>query len=298
MVWRALVKRLYADYLRRHGKPDILHAHSFYPAGEFAISMPARAHVITEHASAFLGPRANVLAKRAEPVLRQYNARIAVGQQLLSNMERLAKNGGAWSYIPNLVNTRLFSPSLPPSTPIRILTVANLLPNKRVDWVIRAFDAAFPSGEAHLFVVGAGVERAKLEELSSSLRSAPRIHFLGELSRQQVKEQLDLCSMFALASREETFGVVLIEALSMGRPIVATDSGGPASIVSAKNGVLVGTDDFLGFQAAIERVASSLSSYDSAAIRMDCVRRFGEEAVTDELIKCYREALRGGRATP
>lgn len=290
-IWKAIARRLFAKYMATHGRPDIVHAHSLHPAGVVAIALPAAKHIITEHSTTLLADRAADLVGPCVDTLRHFDCRIAVSQHLASHLEHLTPGSGRWTYVPNLIDTQFFAPSAPSGTSLRVLTVSNLRRSKRVDWVIRSFDRAFQSKDAELYIGGDGEERRVLETLAARLPSADRIHFLGELSRSQVRDQMDRCSFFALASRFETFGVVLIEALSMGKPVLATDSGGPSSIVNECNGLLAPLHDQTAFTAGMSRMADMLHGYSAAAIRADCVARFGERAVTDRLIHLYDEAL-------
>lgn len=290
-LWRTASNILYKRYIVENGVPDVLHVHSIEPAGYLGATLPARIRVITEHSSAFLSNRSQELANKSWQTFSKYEIRIAVSQHLSETIARLAPQGGSWTYVPNLIDTEHFRPRNVGSTPPKLLTISNLIPSKRVDWVIRAFDYAHSDTDCELLIGGSGSERTFLEKLASSLKSANRIHFLGSLSRDQVREQLDRCTVFALASRLETFGVVLIEALSMGRPVVATNSGGPASIINSKNGLLVDLDDFDGFAQAIKDAFTTIANFDPSRIRLDCERRFSEHAVASQLVALYEHAL-------
>lgn len=292
VVWRGIARKLYSGYLAKYGPPDILHAHSMCPAGMLAAELPARARVLTEHLSTFLGPDGPRLGARLSPQMNRFAARIGVGPGITATMERIAGSGGPWICIPNLVDTEFFKPARPPSRVIRVLTVSNLTPNKRVDWVIRAFDRSFEKSNAELCIIGDGAERGRLERQAAQLESASRIRFLGSQSRAQVRAHLDQCTIFALASRHETLGVVLLEAMAMGRPVIATNSGGPASTVTDDVGILVEVNDFSAFAEGMRRLVSQSDTYDPDSIRRYCQRRFGEQAVTTQLIAVYEEALR------
>lgn len=86
--------------------------------------------------------------------------------------------------------------------------------------------------------------------------------------------------------------MVLLEAMAMGRPVIATNSGGPASTVTDDVGILVEVNDFSAFAEGMRRLVSQSDTYDPDSIRRYCQRRFGEQAVTTQLIAVYEEALR------
>jgi glycosyltransferase involved in cell wall biosynthesis len=291
MIWRTITRLIYRQYIKLRGVPDILHVHSLYPAGTLGPHLPAGKRVITEHSTAFLSTQAKLLDNAATAVLRAYDRRIAVSEHLARRMESLAPAAGKWQYVPNLVNTASFSPTTRREKTVRVLTASNLIPTKRIDMLIRAFNQAFANGGAELRIAGEGPERDALVSLSASLPCASRVHFLGPLSREGLKAELGQCTVFALASRYETFGVVLIEALSMGKPVVATDSGGPASIIRKGNGVLVPLFDEAAFARGLIHVTENLRAYCPMSIRNDCIARFGHRAVTAQLQQLYREVL-------
>ena len=70
-------------------------------------------------------------------------------------------------------------------------------------------------------------------------RLEQRVRLLGALSREQARDELRGCDCFVLPSRHESFGVVLAEATACGRPVISTRCGGPESIVTKENGILV-----------------------------------------------------------
>ena len=110
--------------------------------------------------------------------------------------------------------------------------------NKRVDVCIRALAAARLAGaQAALVICGDGEQRSELEELAQSLGIAPYVKFLG--TRSDVAQVLRACHVFCHAAPFEPFGIVAIEAMAVGLPIVVPSSGGVREIVEhGVNGLL------------------------------------------------------------
>ena len=96
---------------------------------------------------------------------------------------------------------------------------------------------------------------------------------------------------FTLASHIETFGVVFIEALSQGLPIVATRCGGPESIVNANNGLLVEANHPQQLADALVKLYENRQQYDAATLRQQTLAEFGEQAVVDQLNVVYQKAI-------
>jgi 1,4-alpha-glucan branching enzyme len=110
--------------------------------------------------------------------------------------------------------------------------------NKRLDVCIRALAAARSAGaKAALVICGDGEQRSELEELAQSLGIAPYVKFLG--TRSDVAQVLRACHVFCHAAPFEPFGIVAIEAMAVGLPIVVPSSGGVREIVEhGVNGLL------------------------------------------------------------
>ena len=96
---------------------------------------------------------------------------------------------------------------------------------------------------------------------------------------------------FVLSSRNETFGVVIIEALALGKPVIATQCGGPESILRPADGLLVPVDDVSAMANAMCQLIERRNDYDPVEIRQSCVARFSETAIAKRLNWIYAEVL-------
>ncbi len=103
----------------------------------------------------------------------------------------------------------------------RVLVVSRLEPEKNVALAIQAFAAASPA-DACLIIVGGGSERAKLELMARTTPARERIFFEGEQSAAPYYAFADL---LLVTSKYEGYGLVIVEALSCGVPVLSTDVG-------------------------------------------------------------------------
>jgi glycosyltransferase involved in cell wall biosynthesis len=155
--------------------------------------------------------------------------------------------------IHNGVDLRRFSPRTP-SVPLQaalgipegapvVGSVGRFVPWKGYRVLLEAariIDALLPG--VHWLLVGDGEERARLEAQVRALGLRSRVHFTGW--REDVPEMLALCDLFVLPSFGEHFGRVLVEAMAMGKAVVATDAGGvPEIVVHGECGLLVPPGD-------------------------------------------------------
>ena len=118
-----------------------------------------------------------------------------------------------------------------------VLTVAHLYPRKNVGAVLEAARQLL-NGEAIRFrIIGDGPERIRLERTARSLTN---VTLTGHLPRAQLIEEFKHADLFCLPSLQEGFGIVFIEAMAAGLPVVALDSGAAPEIIShGVNGLLV-----------------------------------------------------------
>ena len=123
--------------------------------------------------------------------------------------------------------------------------VGRLHSSKGMDVLIRAFRASAPA-QAALVILGDGPQRGELEQLR---QNDPRIHFLG--FRPDVHNCLRDLDLFVSPSREESFGLAIVEAMSAGLPIIATAAEGPAEFLRDQPAVLVPPDSIAAIAAAI-----------------------------------------------
>jgi glycosyltransferase involved in cell wall biosynthesis len=152
-----------------------------------------------------------------------------------------------------------------------------------------AIDAAAQLDDVVLLIAGDGEERARL------VARAPRnVRFLGALPRERVLAVLAAADAVALTSDWENFPHVLVEALAVGSPVVATAVGGVPEIVEdGVNGLLVPPRDATAFAAAVRRLV------DDAVLRerlranaARSVERFAAEHVLDRLEHILEAAAR------
>lgn len=112
---------------------------------------------------------------------------------------------------------------------------------KAQDDLLEAFKTvANQRADTKLFIVGWGRLENKLKEITEHLGLKDRVIFTGKLSKSQVFEILSITDLFVLSSLWEGFGIVLAEAMALGKPVVSTDTDGSREVVvNGKTGVLV-----------------------------------------------------------
>jgi len=159
--------------------------------------------------------------------------------------------------LPAPVDVVEFRPGTPVKVPRRyVLTVARLDRRKDFPTLLRAFRLVVDGvGDIELRVVGAGRERANLEGVVRGLGLDRHVVFMGALPLAQLVPAYQGASLFALASRQEGLGIVFLEAMACGLPVVTTDCGGSRDpIVHGRTGFLAPVGDWCSLADFMLRV--------------------------------------------
>lgn len=298
-AYGSAVEAAYRSVERRVGRPDVIHAHVTYPGG-FAAVKVGRRHgipvVVTEHAGPFAAILTSPQVEDAARWTLQHAARvIAVAPSLRDEMHRLVPDC-AIDVVGNVVDTDFFTPgpeprpdgAAPPRHTVRLFTSGVQAPQKGVDILLAAVQTLVAAGvDVELVVGGDGPSRAELQREALRLGVAAQCRFAGSLSRSQVREELRACDLYVSASRHESFGLAIAEALACERPVVATRAGGPESFVEPAYGVLVAPGDPAALATAIRNVATAGSRLDGHLGRRRIVERFGQEAFLAAMDRVY-----------
>lgn len=293
---------LYETYCRAYGRPDIVHAHNLLYGSALAHAIRANdgvPYVITEHSAVFTqGGLTAAETAACEPILRAASAVTAVSGALARRMRLQLGLHDDVRVLPNVVDPAFARSASRPARaadgPV-FLTVGSLDENKNHVMLIDAFAAAFRNTDAVLRIAGEGHLHTALETRAATRGVGNQVRLLGPLGRDGVRREMLAADCFVLSSRSETFGVVLIEALACGTPVVATRCGGPEDVVHDGNGVLVDNGDTAALAGAMQRIAERGASAP-AVLREDCLRRFGSEAFCRNALDFYEAAVGGAHA--
>ncbi len=167
-----------------------------------------------------------------------------------------------------------------------ILTVARLAPHERYkgyDRIIRALSAVREScGEVRFILVGKGDDRERVEAVSSVLGVRRLVTLAGFVSDDELADHYRLADVFAMPSTGEGFGIVFLEAMACGTPVVAGNRDGSVdALANGALGCLVDPNDI----GAIARGITSVLDGDGPPLWFD------PQALSDATVRCF-----GGQA--
>jgi len=197
-------------------------------------------------------------------------------------------------YLPNFVTAEQAEPLsrktfYTPNTAPLILALGRLHENKAFDVLLKAV-ARVPG--AYLWLAGEGPLRSELEALAEKLSIKPRVRFLGW--REDTPALFAAADLFVCPSRHEPLGNVVIEAWAQGRPVIATDSLGPGTLIEPRvNGLLTPVDDDAALGAAIKwAVQNPHEADDLARAGYEAYQRdFTEESVVKRYFDFFESIL-------
>ncbi|MEN8202688.1 MAG: glycosyltransferase [Bacteroidota bacterium] len=289
-------RRLFRKYVKRFGLPDLIIAHSSMWAGYFAAQIWDRwkiPYLVVEHRSRFTlseSEQGELLQQRYTPFLRRAfmgaERVITVSEALQPSVLNYMDDEEKLMVISNQVDTSFFTPGtfIPgreEPEEFRILSVGRLERDKGMDLLIEAFSKlAGDDNHLSLTIVGSGPELKSLRSQVAELGLNGRVTFTGKKSPAELLKEMQRASLFALASRMEAFGVVFVEAMAVGLPIVATRAGGPEKIIPGFAGEMVEKEDVTALSHAIRKVCREIERYDAEQIRTYAIENFSREVIS------------------
>lgn len=284
------------------GKIDLIHAHVSFPAGYIARILSLEfgiPYVITEFMGPFPFPAHTNSdgSPRKEICLALEGAYkvIALSPSLCDRIESLCFKRP--TEIPFSVNEKNFFTNINKRTnPFIFVTVARISREKGIEVLINSISKWYPNSKDVKFIIaGDGPDLERMQQLARSLKVDSLIEWRGMVNYTDVPSLLREGNAFVLPSLGETFGVAYIEALATGLPIIASKCGGPESIVTEDNGILVEIGDSIGLANAMKFIFENYLKYNSEKIRVDFEHRYSRLSVVNSLSVIYDNAIRQSR---
>lgn len=286
--------RFIRNNILRNTEFDLIHSHLSYPAGFLCTVLQKRTNIpgfITEHSRIKSYFRSRIHEKCVLYAIRNTNCIIAVSDSLKTEIFSFVRR--EISVIPNIVDTTRFGPAVSGTpTTLNIGFLGGLgNNNKGLDLLLKSA-ARIDSMNYRLHIGGDGVLMKDYRDMAKELGISDNCIFYGTISPEKIPFFYSQLDFFILASRYETFGVVLIEAMAAGIPVIATKCGGPEGIVTPETGLLIEKENIDALVKAIKTMSESLPLYDREKIKNLARENFGQNAFIDRQNKLYNDILR------
>ncbi|MFE5937438.1 glycosyltransferase [Streptomyces sp. NPDC056470] len=305
-LWPLQVRR----WLRRLGV-DVINAHAPAPGlGDLVVALSGtHPTVLTYHAGSMLQgrPKVDVLVRAYEQHVLPRVFTHASALVASSPVSLAFDRPGAVQITPG-VDVERFTPGPPPSTRPRTVVYVGRLdrasPWKGVDVLLHAFAALTADlPEARLRLVGGGDALPDHTALAERLGITDRVEFTGRVPGDSLLTAMREAAVLVLPSltAAESFGMVLVEAMACGTPVIGSDAGGiPYVISDGTTGLLVPHNDPAALAAACRRVLrdGDLADRLGAAGRRCAVERYAWPALTDRYLHLFRSLNPRTHPTP
>lgn len=286
---------------------DVVHAHTSFLDGTAALSaarLAKKPFLITEHTGPFSILTRNAFMRwTTRRAVEAADLVLAVSGSLRDDMRRhLALPEQPIDVLTNGVDIETFNPgsALPRrcrSGKIRALWIGHFSPIKRVDRLVDAFSAvAARIPQLELTFLGHGDEgKAEVVATLEQRGLLGRAQFLPPRDRPGVCATMREHDFLVISSEKETFGLVALEALAAGVPVLSTACGGPQETVSdASLGVIV-SNDTQGLTEGLLTMVERLKSYDPAHLHEHARSLFSWNAVAARLSDIYADLVSKSR---
>jgi glycosyltransferase involved in cell wall biosynthesis len=218
-------------------------------------------------------------------------------QQVLD--EAMAAYGAQLAHKARVVRNGVDVAAVRAAEPVRrarpyVLGIGRLVPQKGFDVLLAAFAllaAEYP--EVDLLLAGEGPERAALEGQVRATGLQRRVQFRGGVSAAEAFRLFRGAAAFVLPSRHEPQGIVVVEAMAAGTPVVAARVGGvPETVQDGTNGLLFEAGDPTALAKALREVLDDSQAAQARAARAATdVEAYDWRRITDEYERCYADAL-------
>lgn len=294
-VRRRQLEKMFGMIVSQYGKPDLIYGQFFFNTylGIFLKKKYGIPLVGIEHAGRFNQDRLDPYTLNLATYAYNYvDAVIAVSETLKARLKYHFKKDAL--VVHNLVSS-VFENAIRKvavNKNFQFVSTGSLVYGKGFDILINAFAASgLADQRVKILIIGGGEEREKLQRQISSHHLDENIILVGQKSKDEIVKILCESHAFILPSRSENFSVAVLEALSVGLPVIATICGGIKECINDKNGILVPVEDTQALCAALKEMWQNYLKYDMNYIMTDYQNRFSSSVIAKQLTEIFETVI-------
>jgi glycosyltransferase involved in cell wall biosynthesis len=288
---------------QKKGRHDITHAYILLRPAIIAWMLKifrGIPFVISEQWSGYatgMFAKKNFVKKSLSRILfRKASAVTAVSNFLKEKMEASGLHN-QYTITPNVVEPveKKTSP-LPSNNSIKILSVADLVDKiKNISATIEAVtEISKQNDNIEFHIVGHGKDEKVLKDLAIKLGVLDKfVFFHGVKTNEEVFQFLHACDFLVMNSYFETFSLICIEAMSCGKPVIATDCGGPSGFMQPEYGIMISPGDTGQLKSALEKMISDFKNYNSEVLKEFALTNFSASETGKKFAEIYGQVLAG-----
>ena len=284
---------LYKRVLKIHGTPDVIYSH--YLLNSYAALQLKKKYnlplVAIEHWSEVNKDTLKSYVKYSgNKVYSSSDMVIAVSDSLKLMLHKHFSVNAL--VVHNLVGEGFGYKLSPQRSTFNFVTVGSLFHVKGYDILVEAFaNIVNDNNNFRLTIVGDGNQRPLLQELINKYSLQSKVLLVGRKSRSEVADILANSDVYVSSSRNENFSVSVLEALSVGLPVVATVCGGIKECINDSNGLLVPTENIQLLGSAMLKISQNISNYNRESIAQDFENRFSTTSIVNKLVSIFETII-------
>ncbi|WP_248730074.1 MULTISPECIES: glycosyltransferase [Halomonadaceae] len=297
-------------------EPDILHSHHPFLLGDtaaraavtYGLPLVFTHHTLYEHYTHYVPGDSPRMQRFAVALSTEYtqlcDAVIAPSESIRDLLLRRGANSRV-TVVPSGVDTRRFGQGSGAElrrrlgiadTAYVVGHVGRLAKEKNLPFLARAVAKLMAErDDAHFLVVGEGDARSLMQAEAERLGVQARLHCTGRLHGQALIDAYHAMDVFAFASHSETQGMVLVEAMAAGLPVVAVEAPGVREVLrDGEAGRLLASDDSVTMAQALLELADPACRTPMRQAALQIAATFDESRCTSRCLEVYRKAIASG----
>jgi len=297
-LYREKVLKFFEIYKNTFGLPDVIHAQVTYPAGYAALVIGNKYNipfVVTEHSSSFESyfKLFHVIYKT---ILNKADYYTSVSNFVKN---KITKHRSQCEVLPNFIDEKKFSK--PTSNFIssyknkfNIVNISDVEKLKGIDLLLHAINILvyqYKINNIFLHILGDGIDMHEFKSLSEKLKVNNFVRFHGLVKYTDIPGYLKNANALVIASRVETFGIVGIEAMLCGIPVVAADCGGPKDYIRVFNGILSKNEDPFDLAKKMHYIITEYKRFDKKEIIDFTKKNFTGKIIASRIVRIYEKVI-------
>lgn len=282
-------------------KPDIIHSGHIWVLSAIACkyNIPV---VVTSHGTDIIGMQngtrfnkdVEFIAQKAKKIISVSQDNYNLIKSFFPNINPIIISEG---YDPKIFNIQNFDKTdllekygIKYSNQKIVLYAGRLSYLKGVDILLNAAKLYESKENIITIIAGNGALRKELKILSKKLE-LKNVYFIGHKSHRTLKKLYNIADVFAMPSRQEAFGLVAVEALACGLPVVCSEIGGMKDFINKNVGKLIKSEDEKKLANALLYVIHNKHKYNKEDLSMYAKDNFAQEKTINKLMQLYNEVI-------
>ena len=165
--------------------------------------------------------------------------------------------------------------------------VGKLVEVKGIDILLKAA-TLYQRNDVLTLIVGEGILLENLQKMVKKLK-LQNVVFIGNQTQENLRKIYNISDVVIVPSRSEAFGLVIIEALACGTPVIGSNVGGIPDIITSQTGILFNKNDYIGLAQNILKIIDNKVLFNSQFIALNTKDRYSQDKIIDDVIDIYKK---------